>query len=872
MSQGDPARLTAEIAEAERQERLRLAEALHDDALQRLFAARQDLAELAGPAGDPRLGAVEAQLEALGTSLRGLVTAMHDESVVAASLEDAVRRLGDDAARRGRLQVRTRVDPRATGGHDTFVVEVVRELLANVVKHADARAARVDIDVPGASMELVVRDDGRGVPAGRLDEAAADGHVGHARLRRRLAAIGGGLEVRPGARGGTEVHVRLPLDALRAQRELEDELRRERGWSAALVAAFQDGFLVFREGRVVQVNGSFCALTGWTPEEVLDGDDGARGFWPAEEREALLAHVLRGRRRGEQEEIELRRRDGSALTALVAGRGVRDEAGEHAGMLVTVKDISALHEATARRAHELELEITVAATTRLRHLVEVALSVRSPQGLESLLDTIGATICDQLGWGVVINLHRPAWDDFVVHSIHGLPEEARRALQGRTYGWGDWSFLQERFLRREAYFIPAEVGAGLWDAREEAWWQSDDVVPADAPEDRWRSADALLIPVRHTDGQWLGLLSLDSPRSGRRPTDEEIDVLTSAALVMGIALQRATEAVEGASHRAALEQLLRVSSRIAGARSLEPVLDKVVRSIGEVLGFERVLVDTVDPDDGLLRTRAGSGIPVDAWPQEALAPEQLGPLFDIGFRVEGCYLLDRHDVADRLPAGRELPPGRRDGRGPHAWDGHRLVVPLYGPEHELVGVVWVDEPADHLRPSSQRLQALRAFANQASAALISAWAYERLQRAAGDAATQLGNSRAFEREVARERTLAVRADSSAEVVLCEVSGLDLLDGEAADHVLAELSATFGEELRATDRAFRVGPGAYALLLPGASARDAELAVDRLRLRLAALHPVLSIRTGRAKVDAGTSSPGEVIDAARRSLAAAGPGL
>jgi signal transduction histidine kinase len=39
------AHLAAEIAEAERQERERLAEALHDDALQRLMVARQDLEE-----------------------------------------------------------------------------------------------------------------------------------------------------------------------------------------------------------------------------------------------------------------------------------------------------------------------------------------------------------------------------------------------------------------------------------------------------------------------------------------------------------------------------------------------------------------------------------------------------------------------------------------------------------------------------------------------------------------------------------------------------------------------------------------------------------------------------------------------------------
>ena len=867
---GDAARLSAEIAEAERLERLRLAEALHDDALQRLFAARQDLAEVSGATGDRRLEDVDAQLQELAASLRGLVTAMHDESIDAASLEDAVRRLGDDAARRGRIAVRTRVDPVATGGHDTFVVEVVRELLANVVRHAQARSASVEIDVDDDALCVVVRDDGRGLSRAELDAAAADGHLGHARLRRRLSAVGGSLELAAPSGGGTEVHVRVPVEALRAQRELEDELRRERGWSAALVGAIQDGFLVFRDGRVVQVNDRFCALTGHTREQVLDGDRGEEGFWPARERERLLAHVLRGRQRGGQEEVVLHRRDGSELVVLVAGRGIRDEAGRHAGMLVTVKDITTLHEAARQRSARLELEVTAAATMRLRELVEVAMAVHDQEGLEALLDTIGHTISTQLGWGAVVNLHRPAWDDFAVRGTYGMPDVARVALEGRTYRWSDWGMLQERFLRRGAYVIPAELGEALWGEMD-GTWVSDVPADPDAPPDAWRPHDALLIPVRHTDGQWLGILSLDAPRSGRRPTDPELDVLTAAAGVVGIALQRATEAVDHAEHRAALEQLLRVSSRIAGARQLEPVLDKVVGAICDVLGFERVVVDIVDPLDGLLRCRAGRGLPEEAWPEDPVAPEELRAVFDIGFRVEGCYLLGREDVAERVPTARlELPPARRDGRGPHAWDGNRVVVPLYGPEHDLVGVVWVDEPADHLLPSAARLQALRAFANQASAALISAWAYERLQRTAGDTFVQLGNGRAFEREVARERTLAVRADSTAEVVLCEVLGLDLLDEPLAEEVLAELSGVFSEQLRTSDRAFRMAPGTYALLLPGAVGGEVEVVVDRLRLRLATLHPVLAIRTGRAKVDAASASPGEVIAAARRSLADATP--
>ena len=863
----DVARLTAAIANAEREERLRLAEALHDDALQRLFAARQDLAEASAHTDDRRLHHVDGQLEELAASLRGLVTAMHDQALEAAPLEEGVQRLADDAGRRGRLDVRTQVDPRAGGGHDGFLLDVVRELLANVVKHAGASRASVEVDVPDGNVRLAVQDDGVGIDPGRVTAAGADGHLGHARLRRRMAAVEGVLEVLPAPGGGTVVSIVVPLDALRAQRALEDELRRERRWSAALVAAIQDGFVVFHDGRVVQVNERFCAMTGHTRADVLASADDAPGAWPAEQRELLLAYVLRGRRerRGEQE-ATLRRRDGSTFPALVAGRGIRDEDGRHGGMLVTVRDVTERHEAEARGRREAELTATLRATTRLRGLLEAALDVGGPEGLAALLDAIGQLIHDDLGWSVVINLHRRAWDDFIVTATYGLPADASQALEGKIYDWADWSVLQERFERRGAYVVPADMGEDAWAGVGGAFWSPPPSAEAPGP-DTWQPDDALFVPVRRGDGAWLGLLSLDLPVSGRRPADAELDVLTAAAGVIGIALQRATESIAAATHRATLQRLLRVSSLIAGARELGPVVDRVVAAIIDALGFERVVVDALDPDDGCLHVRAVAGLEPGEGPGGPVAPEQLAPLLDVAFGVEGCYLLPAAELADRLPAARSgRPPSRRNGRGPQAWCDHGLVVPLYGPEDDMVGVIWVDDPVDHLLPGAERLQALRAFANQAAAAFVSAEAFQRVRHVSDDdPLATLANRRALDRELLRASAPAERAASPSELVLVELGGLAGLPRPAAGAVLRGLARILEEESRAADRAFVVADGLFALLLAGVSGPQLDSVTRRLRLQAARLDARLEVRVGRTGVEA--VAPAQTLARARAALTA-----
>jgi signal transduction histidine kinase len=73
------------------------------------------------------------------------------------------------------------------------------------------------IDDEGAAVGVTVRDDGPGIPEGRLAEAAADGRLGVSQsIHGRIRDLGGSVSLTSAAGAGTEVRLRVPRTGLRA--------------------------------------------------------------------------------------------------------------------------------------------------------------------------------------------------------------------------------------------------------------------------------------------------------------------------------------------------------------------------------------------------------------------------------------------------------------------------------------------------------------------------------------------------------------------------------------------------------------------------------------------------------------------------------
>ena len=195
----------------------------------------------------------------------------------------------------------------------------------------------------------------------------------------------------------------------------------------------------------------------------------------------------------------------------------------------------------------------------LRGLLEVSRLVRAEGVFPALLGAIARTISDSLGYEtVVINLYRPAWDDFCVTTVHGGTSARGTSLLGQVRRLGKWEpLLVDRFCRRGAFVIPKGADDSGTIGAEVRARPSSPTGPGG-----WQPEDALLVPMRHSDGHLLGILSVDEPKSGLRAGDEELDVLAALSAHAALAVQATQESADAARHRLALEELLAVSSRL----------------------------------------------------------------------------------------------------------------------------------------------------------------------------------------------------------------------------------------------------------------------------------------------------------------------
>ena len=198
----DRERLLSEVMDAERRERSRLAESLHDGPMQRFMVIRQDAAE-----SEPRL---TRQIDDAIAETRALISAFHPATVRELGFEASLRAAiaPFPASQSVRLTVEAGVDDGALA--DTLLLPVAQELVVNAVKHADPNAIDVRVTAESTALVLEVNDDGVGIDTERADRAVQAGHLGLAMIRRRVEDVGGQLDIATRPDGGTRSRVFLP--------------------------------------------------------------------------------------------------------------------------------------------------------------------------------------------------------------------------------------------------------------------------------------------------------------------------------------------------------------------------------------------------------------------------------------------------------------------------------------------------------------------------------------------------------------------------------------------------------------------------------------------------------------------------------------
>jgi tetratricopeptide (TPR) repeat protein len=230
--------------------RRRIAWEIHDDLSQRFAAAAIDLKVVRRKLAedDPHRGeldTVAASLVELSGDLRHLSHDLHPTLLDGRGLAEALADYFVGIERRHGLPVRLSV----SGAEEPLPPEVslglfriAQEALANVVRHAGARAVDVTLKVDDSVAHLEVADDGAGFDSGAVRSA---GGLGLASIEERARLLGGrcGITSAPGA--GTRIEVTVPLTAPEVHR-LRRLVRRHRGflaWAALVIVTLAGGLV-----------------------------------------------------------------------------------------------------------------------------------------------------------------------------------------------------------------------------------------------------------------------------------------------------------------------------------------------------------------------------------------------------------------------------------------------------------------------------------------------------------------------------------------------------------------------------------------------------------------------------------------------------
>ena len=492
---------------------------------------------------------------------------------------------------------------------------------------------------------------------------------------------------------------------------------------------------------------------------------------------------------------------------------------------------------------------------------------RSAYEVEPVLRAVARTMQACLGFGtVVVNLHRPAWDDFQTVVVEG-PAAARAALLGQTSSAGDWEpLLDPRFERRGAFLI--EHGAFDWSQDRLTSYIPPARPGADSGD--WHPEDALFVPLRSASREILGILSVDEPADGRRPTDEQLDLVVGVSQHAALALEHAQDAAAAERQRAAVDHLLRLTASLAERRTIDEMLAAVCVGVRDALGFEKVTVSLEDERrPGTLTMRADVGMTGDELERLASVPmASVAPLLEPALERDGVVLIERADAHSRVdPSLHGASFSRLNGRGARAWDNHVLLVPLRDREGKLEGALWADNPRDRLLPTAEMLQALRAFANHAMSAVESARQLELMRHLAEhDPLTGLRNRRGLQEyideEIARAGTVAV--------LVCDLDNFkrvnDSLGYVQGDEALRRFAAVLADT---GGLAARLGGEEFAVVLPG-HCEDAALAAgERVRAGVARAFddfpwPVTT-SVGVAVSGPGTERASQLLRAATRAV-------
>jgi signal transduction histidine kinase len=194
------------------EERERIAKELHDGIIQSLFAVGMNLQSTALMSGSPetaaRVEGAVGELDRVIRDLRNYIFGLRPGILADRQLNQALETLGEEVGATAHIPITVEVDSAlsaALSSRSHEIVQLTREALSNITRHARAKHAAVRLTRRGTNAILTIEDDGIG-----FDARGPSSGNGLRNMRERAAALEGALRITSANGKGTKLRFTLP--------------------------------------------------------------------------------------------------------------------------------------------------------------------------------------------------------------------------------------------------------------------------------------------------------------------------------------------------------------------------------------------------------------------------------------------------------------------------------------------------------------------------------------------------------------------------------------------------------------------------------------------------------------------------------------
>ncbi len=250
---------------------------------------------------------------------------------------------------------------------------------------------------------------------------------------------------------------------------------------------------------------------------------------------------------------------------------------------------------------------------QLARLSEISNAFRTSRPLPEILEDIAYAISESVGYNVVLISLIEGQPPTIHHKVGaGIPVAQLEALCNSAQPQplaNLQAIMQEEFCLSKSYFIPVER-AEIWQSKldvpriEVSRYTQHILSEAERlavslpleKENPWQLGDVLFVPLTNTDGQIIGLLTVENPDSGERPDILLVQTLEIFANQAAVAIENARLFEVEQQRRRLADTLRDVTGAISSQLDFDELLNVVLQELAKVVHYDSASVQLLKED------------------------------------------------------------------------------------------------------------------------------------------------------------------------------------------------------------------------------------------------------------------------------------